>query len=377
MVITTSSVISSLISCSLFTLLAWIILKSNHILKYIGKYIYFFLIIIIIRIILPYEFMFTITIASNNILPLLGDILISPITLGNQTVLVYHIITFLWVVGIAIISLIKIKNYTRFFKVVNRCPAYSNKEVDYIIDSINNKYKKRKQFKVLFVPVIRTPAIFGFFHPKILMPETSFTNKELYYVLSHEILHYYQGDILVKLLCEILCTIYWWNPAMVLLKTLMSKVLEINIDCSITAGYSESEKISYVECLLKVAKEKKTIQPNLILSFSSSKNTTLKQRFICILDDVWMSAGIRRLFIILSFTMLFFTSVSFIFEPYYSYNENMGNSVVIPTEDAYLIKKEGYYEVYINNEYTGTIENPSEPFAHLEIYTEETLPYEE
>ncbi|MCI9531145.1 MAG: hypothetical protein HFH38_05260 [Lachnospiraceae bacterium] len=78
------------------------------------------------------------------------------------------------------------------------------------------------------MPFLETPGIFGLIHPKILMPPTSYTKDELYYIFKHEMLHYYHRDMLVMLFCQGLCIAYWWNPCAFLLQRLIIRAMEIN-----------------------------------------------------------------------------------------------------------------------------------------------------
>lgn len=41
--------------------------------------------------------------------------------------------------------------------------------------------------------------IFGIRKPYILIPDLNFSKKEWYYILRHEIAHFYHGDLLIKL----------------------------------------------------------------------------------------------------------------------------------------------------------------------------------
>ena len=157
---------------------------------------------------------------------------------------------FLWLAGAVCRFFIQAEEYVHLIHMIGKCPGYFKHDMESVIGRINREYGKAEKFKVLLVPGIKTPAIFGLVHPKILMPATDYTEEEIYYILKHEILHYYQHDMLIKILCEILCTIFWWNPAVFLLKRHITRVLEIRVDRLLTAGFGDEEKISYLECIV-------------------------------------------------------------------------------------------------------------------------------
>ena len=76
---------------------------------------------------------------------------------------------------------------------------------------------KKLEFKNSLYDV-STPIIAGYIRPIIYLPDIEFSDSELYYALLHECMHYLHKDLWVKLLIEIICAIYWWNPLIYLLK---------------------------------------------------------------------------------------------------------------------------------------------------------------
>ncbi|MDE7283433.1 MAG: M56 family metallopeptidase, partial [Lachnospiraceae bacterium] len=192
---------------------------------------------------------------------------------------------FLWLAGAVCRFSVQTGKYIHLIHMIGKCPGYFKHDMKAVTDRINREYGKSGSFKVLLVPGIKTPAIFGLIHPKILMPETDYTEKEIYYILKHEMLHYYQHDMMIKILWETLCSVFWWNPAVFLLKKQITRVLELKVDRLLTAGFSEEEKISYLECIVKSMKAGRQEQTSLMITFAAQKGDAMKQRFNCIWAD--------------------------------------------------------------------------------------------
>ncbi|WP_092472491.1 M56 family metallopeptidase [Desulfotruncus arcticus] len=57
-------------------------------------------------------------------------------------------------------------------------------------------------------------------------PKIELSEEEWYYILSHEVAHYYHGDLWIKIVTEFLHIIYWWNPFVCLLKNRYRKHLK-------------------------------------------------------------------------------------------------------------------------------------------------------
>ena len=95
---------------------------------------------------------------------------------------------FLWIAGSVVWFFIYIIGYLRFIHMIGKCPCFFKYNMENTIGRINREYGKAEEFKVLLVPGIRTPAIFGLLHPKILMPMADYTEEEIYYILKHEML---------------------------------------------------------------------------------------------------------------------------------------------------------------------------------------------
>ncbi len=189
---------------------------------------------------------------------------------------------FIWIAGAVCRFSIQIGKYIHLIHMLGKCPGYFKHNMEAVINRINREYGKSGRFKVLLVPGINTPAVFGLIHPKILMPETDYTEKEIYYILKHEMLHYYQHDMMIKILWETLCSVFWWNPAVFLLKKQLTRVLELKVDRLLTSGFSEEEKISYLECIVKSMKTGRQEQTSLMITFATQKGNAMKQRFSCI-----------------------------------------------------------------------------------------------
>ncbi len=370
--LTPASVLSCLVGSTLLTLLAWIILKNNSSLKFVGKYISILLAAVFIRMALPVEFHFTKPFYSKHIMTAIMDFLDFKIGTETYRLSVGQILLALWITGAIFRLLSTVNKYIHFSYIIGRLPGYFKGNIQPIMDRINSELGRQSKFDIRLMPYLETPAIFGIMHPKILMPSTHYTEDELYYILKHEMLHYYHHDMLVKLFCEALCIIYWWNPCVFLLQKMVIKIIEVNVDNSVTCQLDEDGRNSYLKCILKSMRASKKIKADFVITFSGSNVSSIRQRFECILDNYWAARKMRGACITVLSILLFYISISIIFEA--EYECNIPGTFDYPTpETSYLIKNGKYYDIYFKGERVGDVLEITGPLTELKIYKEKEI----
>ncbi len=371
MVVSPTALLSSVVSCVLLTLLAWAVVKNDFALRAAGRQIIFFLAVIAARMLLPVEFRFTVTFPSRHVMTGLRDLMMSTLNFGAFEVTVGQTLILLWAVGAVCKFFIRALGYLHLKNLTGKCPGYFKHDVGAVIDRVNGAYGKKGRFEVLLFPGIRTPAIFGVMHPKILMPMTDYTQEEIYYILKHEMLHYYHHDMLLKMLCEFLGVIYWWNPIVFLFNKIIARVLEIRVDSILASGLNEDEKTGYLECIVKSMRAGRQGETALLITFAAQKGEAMKQRFRCICGGHWQKSSQRGIVTAALSCLLFLASVSVIAEA--DYNVDIPGTFSKPSpENAYLLEKDGCYQLYIDGEFKGEMLEIAEVCAELKIYRDQT-----
>ncbi len=104
---------------------------------------------------------------------------------------------------------------------------------------------------VYIVPGCKTPMGIGVFKKRILLPRQDYTEQELRYILLHEETHFAHHDQLVKMLMQVLCCIFWWNPFVYLLQKAVSQMLEIRCDREVAKSADREEYMAVLLALVK------------------------------------------------------------------------------------------------------------------------------
>lgn len=369
-----ASILAAFIQCFIILMLMQLLLKFESQKIYISpQFLYGIGLLFFIRLILPVEFGFSLTIPSTNVLPRIKELLkfhlfnINQwnVTLGNFLIVIcllgvgYKLTTFLY-------KNILLVRYIRSQKISKQTMTLLN----------------NKQTEISFIQSqqVTSPAIYGIKNPVIFLPsDLSFSEKELKYIVLHEMTHYRKKDALVTLAFELLTIFYWWNPLLFVFKKQMNKVMELRVDNELLKQFNSRQCIEYVECLLKVKKEqqnKKRKQFLIAPTFLNKSRSTFELRVKKILNFKPIKATNKIIFL---FTLLLsFSSLIFIIEPSSVDPQTKATTFEIDKKDKnFLIKQsDGTFSLYIDNQFKANIDDiDAFPDADkLTIYTPDQIP---
>lgn len=305
---TVSSFLSSFIWGNILIItLVFLFARNYFVLQKHINYLIFFSLIIIIRFLIPCEFSFAIEIPLQHYMPTLLDILNTPIfNSQNFNISLVHILLILWGSG-AIIYLLKFINRCRhFYQLIHVLDKISDSpRIDHIIEALrakSKKYSKYKNIKIIQNSIISSPSVTGILNPIILIPMKEFSDDELMYILSHELEHCNHHDIIIQLLFELFCAIYWWNPCVYVLKKRFATLLEIRVDLSLISTMNKASQVAYLECLFRVSKFNNKPKSNMVLGFSIQGSSVLEKRFYYMINPIPEKKRYYTIFLLIFFS---------------------------------------------------------------------------
>ena len=338
--------------------------------------------LLLVRFLYPYELPFTYSLYLTKGYPTLNRFFMLSITVGKIQFSIAHIIIGIWILGIIVSAFLLLYRYHRLRRDINLLPEAQDPTVLSQFDRIlAEKHFARSRFHVRESRELSSPFVTGLLHPVIVVPTLTLSQQEWYYVLSHETAHYLHGDTLYKLLIELLKIVFWWNPLFYLFCDKISIYIEESADLLATEQLDDDSKLEYLDCLVHVAKE--SIHHPLLshssLSFDGYANSELKKRIVVIMNSIENPQASNKKrgqygFIILMI-LVTFLSYGIILE-HISPNlpTDEPNAFSIPTEGSYAIQAgNSLYELYIDNTYIGTFEDPAN-LPDIPIYEKEDLP---
>lgn len=329
----------------------------------------------IVRLVFPFEFPNTPVIPSAHLMTsLLNAARTSVVSLFSFEFTVIDMILILWGAG-SLISLFRLFRrhsvLRRQFRTLLRIDITSLGIDDELLQD------QLRSATCLILPGLTTPAVYGFIRPVILIPEDR-SNPIIAPVLLHEMFHFRQGDIWIKLILDLIVCLFWWNPLAYLLRSNAQHALELKCDADVRACMDESQQIQYYQSLLDYyrecpEKQKYRLALHVIGVAGARKDWRIKQRFdLGLLPNNTNSK--KRLNILCGFLLLFLlvASYSFIIQP--AAHPPESGSTAIDIESSYLLEKQdGTYDFYLNGEFVANIHEESihsEPFSQMTILKE-------
>lgn len=214
-----------------FIILSVFLFSSRINKKYTMKWKYLIWLILAIRLMIPFnlnaftwQYRFNIpnisipNTASNSLLKD-GISFTLSLPVQKEQFNLLEMVSYIWFAGVIIIILIHVIGYW-YYKItlLKECTLVVNKKYLEQVDLIAAQLKVNKNFKVMSNCNISSPMIIGLFHPVMVLPKRSYSEKESYFILKHELIHLKRNDIFYKLIMVLVHALHWYNPAVYLLK---------------------------------------------------------------------------------------------------------------------------------------------------------------
>lgn len=347
-----SMFISSFLICFVCIMQKFIVIK-----KISSKLIIFFIVLVFLRLILPFEIKpITKIIEIQKFFPNIVYFFQHQVfNLKNYSINVLQIIIFLYIIISLNKLFILIYNYYKLFNNLKHVNASKDDKVQKIIDRIT-----KREIKIVINDLIKNPFEFGFFKQTICLPNKNYTEEELFYIISHEIYHFENKSNWYKLILNIFNCILWWNPFLGLLNQYINTLFEIQCDEYVTKNIDNYSKSIYLNCLINEMSQdiKKTFSMT-FFQFSNTNKISLRMRFKFITSKN-KNSKILSFATILFSLIIFLYSYTFIILPHCEVPDEEIQIPVFTVDNSYIIKKNDYFILYYEDE----------PYIHLESITD-------
>lgn len=370
MILSVSSVFITLVITFLMIILFYLILFNKKLVYILRSDLLIILsFMIILRLLLPVEWPFTLTIPFPWIMNSLQAFLNYEIFSHFSVI---SLLLIIWLFGSAIQIckfIIQLKKIKTIFDLLEKT-AIKNKVSDFIdIDP-------RFDYPVWIANGISFPMILGF-KKIILIPKIRLEKKEFTHIIQHELEHLKHKDNIIKLFLNIVLIIYWWFPQIYWLCSKIQLVLEMRVDKKVTYYFSEQEVADYAETLLKV---QKAISSKTETSFDgigissmfyiNDGTSTLYYRITYLLNQTYKkSSNILLILIIISLPLI---SNCIVLEPYLEPPiETYSTTPASDLENGFIVKHpDGSYSIYINGTKITTMNPDNKLLSKYPIITE-------
>ncbi len=323
----------------------------------------------LLRMCIPFEFFYTRNINIKDVLTPFRRGLTHLVSIGPLEMSVCHILVVIWGIGAAWGFLHKIYLYRKIIRYVSLLPEQGWDRIfrEYGLDA--DRYEGIEKIKLVYCDGVTSPCLVGLRHPYIILPEIRYDKEQFRYIILHEFMHVHNRDIGWKVVIDLLCTAFWWNPVFWYVKKELFRLIEIRNDMIIAGELSEEEKTAYLVCLKDTALHLAGRDFAFGLSFNRSNFRELKRRMELIAGKTRFRRSRQTALYVLAAVLLFMSS-AFIIEPYTFANVDIeGEYTILTPDDMFLIENGEQYEVYVFEEHAMTIgQDWLKYFRGVEIY---------
>ena len=125
---------------------------------------------------------------------------------------VIGILMIIWLVGTIIFTIRFLEKYRAIRKdILNADPC--GDEIQSMVKSISKKLGVHKEIQVVILEKAGGPMLYGVLKPRIILSRI-YDPQQLNMIFTHELIHYKHHDLIWKHLANIICCIYWFQPAL-------------------------------------------------------------------------------------------------------------------------------------------------------------------
>lgn len=145
--------------------------------------------------------------------------------------------------------------------------------------------RTRKEFaynaplRIYTVQKLTSPFIFGLFSPAVYIPENSSKDSEaVEYIVTHELCHYYHGDMFWTVLRYVLLSVYWFDPFVWAAAVLSKRDCECACDEAAIARLGEERRFRYGKAIIDLIPQKSGESFGVASTSMASGKMAIKER---------------------------------------------------------------------------------------------------
>ena len=171
-------------------------------------------------------------------------------------------ILYVWIAGIAVVFVIRMLQYIAVKRKLGKYRhRVDTQEVLSTYVRLCRKLGIQKPPVLYLQPALQSPLMTGLIRPALYLPGEAYTAVELELIFLHELHHYQHKDLWYKFFLSLSGMIYWFNPAIWLMRREANRDLEALCDSAVIRSAADSQKSrAYGQLLLQTSMERSFLQ---------------------------------------------------------------------------------------------------------------------
>ncbi|MGB3925664.1 MAG: DUF6034 family protein [Caldicoprobacterales bacterium] len=221
----------------------------------------------------------------------------------------WMIVSFIWITGTISILLATIRKAISFRRRLRFCKPITHKNIIQMKEDHMASVGIKKYIPLIECDFVKTPVVFGYFKPNILLPASFIENMNrdiLNSILFHEVYHIKRHDILINYIWLLAKAIHWFNPLVWIAYSLYQEDVELYCDQMVVKHLSKCDPLIYGQSLIEAVRISKNTSipiPSITTSLYRNKSR-LKKRIVRIVKPEKNSKTLTCISIFLATLML-------------------------------------------------------------------------
>lgn len=210
-----------------------------------------------------------------------------------------NIFSRIWLLGIFLFCGYHFISYLYFRKTIKRWGyPIKNMEIIHIFKDMRRKLNITQYIRIQRCGRVSSPMMIGFINPILILPREDYSDRELYVILHHELIHYRRYDIWYKLVLLLANAVHWFNPLVYIMVRYSNKDMEISCDAEVVKDKNVEFRREYSQTILDIIHKNHIRQVSLSTYFNGGKRA-IKDRILGILDMEKKKKGIGSFFLVM------------------------------------------------------------------------------
>lgn len=363
---TVESILTISVLDSILALLLCLLFRSHKVAGKIGPgCMLAVLLAVVVRTSFPIEFWYTKAVFVEDILLGLIRVLSYPVwSFGSFELLIKHCLVFIWLLGMVVVLRLWQRSYHNYARYLAVCPELSWEKLSRQYSLKKEDYKGIEQVKIVTCGSAGFPHVFGFKTKYLVLPNIPFQGQQLHYILLHELMHVQKRDIIWKMLIDVLCVGFWWNPVFRYLRKELNELLEMRNDKQLTENFVKEEKACYMNCLMNMAEWFVQKEEPFSLAFGRGDLKDLERRIRMLADSrkthrfsQVIAATLVGLVLLLNSAVVFAPAISLEKARKETGIDEIEDVEPVTKDNTFIIEKDGRFDIYVDGEYLHTVED--------------------
>lgn len=161
----------------------------------------------------------------------------------------------IWGIGFCVMILYWLKNFRGVRRRIHLATSVEEEPIRTVYDEACRRFALRRAPLLLWAADIRSPALTGWRHPRLLIPcswDGAFSPERFFHVFLHELAHHRRGDIPIGHLTFLFLAVHWFNPLVWVAARLFHADQEEDSDARAISLLSGDGFADYAETLYEV-----------------------------------------------------------------------------------------------------------------------------